>query len=161
MKSKIKHFIMDVDGTLTDGKIYFGANGEAFKAFNVKDGYGIAHMLKDEGIEPIIITGRQSKIVEQRAKELGILKIYQGRMDKLPIVGKAIGTDGLETCAYIGDDIPDLECMKQIKRAGGLIGCPMDAEKEIQEICDFISSKCAGDGAVRDFIEWILDIDRK
>lgn len=155
MKSKIKHFIMDVDGTLTDGKIYFSSNGEMFKAFNVKDGYGIAHMLKTNGIEPIIITGRQSKIVEQRARELGILKIYQGRVDKLPIVGEAIGTDGLETCAYMGDDIPDLECMMQIKRAGGLTG-PVDAGKEVQEICDFISPKCGGDGAVRDFIEWIL-----
>ena len=156
MKSKIKHFIMDVDGTLTDGKIYFSSNGEMFKAFNVKDGYGIAHMLKTNGIEPIIITGRQSKIVEQRARELGILKIYQGRVDKLPIVGEAIGTDGLETCAYMGDDIPDLECMMQIKGAGGLTGCPVDAGKEVQEICDFISPKCGGDGAVRDFIEWIL-----
>ena len=137
---------MDVDGTLTDGKIYFSSNGEMFKAFNVKDGYGIAHMLKTNGIEPIIITGRQSKIVEQRARELGILKIYQGR----------VGTDGLETCAYMGDDIPDLECMMQIKRAGGLTGCPVDAGKEVQEICDFISPKCGGDGAVRDFIEWIL-----
>ena len=87
---------------------------------------------------------------------MGILKIYQGRVDKLPIVGEAIGTDGLETCAYMGDDIPDLECMMQIKRAGGLTGCPVDAGKEVQEICDFISPKCGGDGAVRDFIEWIL-----
>ena len=75
---KIKLFVMDVDGTLTDGKIYMGENGEIMKAFNVKDGYAIAHMLPEMEIIPVIITGRKSKIVENRAKELGITELYQG-----------------------------------------------------------------------------------
>ncbi len=72
----IKMLVMDVDGTLTDGKIYMGTNGELMKAFDVKDGYAIAH-LRDYDIEPVIITGRESKIVENRSKELGINELYQ------------------------------------------------------------------------------------
>ena len=79
---KIKMLVMDVDGTLTDGKIYMGSDGEVFKAFDVKDGYAIAH-LHEVGIIPVIITGRKSKIVENRAKELNIKEVYQGVSDKV------------------------------------------------------------------------------
>lgn len=150
---------MDVDGTLTDGKIYMGNNGEFFKAFNIKDGYGIAHILKNAGIEPIIITGRTSDIVVQRCLDLKIRKVYQGQIDKIPVLMDAIGGDSLETCAYIGDDEPDYKCMKLIKDAGGKTGCPADAIENIIEISDFVSSKNAGDGAVRDFIEWLIRED--
>ena len=78
----IKLLIMDVDGTLTDGRIYIGAQGEAMKAFDVKDGYAIAHLLPRLGIEPVILTGRTSRIVEQRAAALGIRRLYQGVSDK-------------------------------------------------------------------------------
>ena len=80
---KIKLLVMDVDGTLTDGKIYMGAEGEMMKAFDVKDGYGIAHILPRLGITPVIITGRRSGIVERRCAELGITELYQGVRDKL------------------------------------------------------------------------------
>ena len=80
--NKIKLFVMDVDGTLTDGKIYMGENGEIMKAFDVKDGYGIAHILPKLGIIPVIITGRESQIVASRAAELGITEICQGATDK-------------------------------------------------------------------------------
>ena len=79
----IKMLVMDVDGTLTDGKIYVGSQGEVMKAFNVKDGYAIARILPDLGIIPVIITGRTSSIVEYRAKEIGITELYQGVSDKL------------------------------------------------------------------------------
>ena len=79
----VKLLIMDVDGTLTDGRIYIGADGEIFKAFDVKDGYGIHEILPQHGIVPAIITGRKSKIVEERAAELGIMELYQGRRDKV------------------------------------------------------------------------------
>lgn len=151
----VKYFIMDVDGTLTDGKIYYGNNGESFKAFNIKDGYGIAYILKNADIEPVIITGRTSDIVEKRCKELGIKKIFQGKMQKMEVLESILENDGLDTCAYIGDDIPDLRCMMLIKAEGGKIGCPSDAIKEIRDIADFVSSNKAGDGAVRDFIDWI------
>lgn len=147
---------MDVDGTLTDGKIYIGNNGELFKAFNVKDGYGISNILKAAGIEPVIITGRTSDIVAARCKELGIEKIYQGKMHKKDILYSIVGDDVFNCCAYIGDDIPDLECMKLIKEAGGKTGCPKDAVKIIKDMCCFVSSRNAGDGAVREFIEWLV-----
>lgn len=151
-----KYFVMDIDGTLTDGKIYIGDNGELFKAFNVKDGYGIANILKSVGIEPIVITGRTSTIVEKRCRELGINKIFQGKIEKTTILKSVLGNNDFGVCAYIGDDIPDLECMKLIKEAGGKTGCPSDAIDLIKDICDYVSHKKAGDGAVRDFIEWIV-----
>lgn len=152
----IKYLIMDVDGTLTDGNIYIGEKGECFKVFNIKDGYGIAHILKDNNIEPIIITGRKSVYVENRCKELGIHKVYQGRMDKLNLLKEILGGESMGECAYIGDDIPDLECMREIKRSGGKTGCPNDAVKEIIEVSSYVCKKKAGDGAVREFIEWLV-----
>lgn len=153
---RIKWLIMDVDGTLTDGKIYIGNKGEVFKAFNIKDGYGIAHILRGASIEPIIITGRESDIVRQRCFELGIKRVFQGSMDKTGVLESVIGKENYEMCAYIGDDEPDLMCMRQIKTKGGLVGCPSDAIEAIKEVCHYISPNKAGNGAVRDFIEWIV-----
>lgn len=155
---KIKYIIMDVDGTLTDGKIYMGNEGEMFKAFNIKDGCGIHDLLIPSGIIPIIITGRSSTIVEKRCKELGIKELYQGISNKKNKLDDILNNTKLayENIAYIGDDINDLSCMKVIKEAGGIIGCPADAVKEVINISDFISSKNGGEGAVREFIEWIL-----
>lgn len=148
----IKMLVMDVDGTLTNGKIYIGNQGEVMKAFDVKDGYAIAR-LSEHGIIPVIITGRESIIVENRAKELGIKHLYQGvgnKVDQLMAVTKQLGIS-LDETAYIGDDIPDIECM----RLCGLVGCPADAVEEVKECCDYICQKNAGSGAVREFIEWI------
>ena len=152
---KINYLIMDIDGTLTDGKIYFGNEGELFKAFNIKDGYGINHILKEIEIEPIIITGRSSDIVDKRCRELGIERIYQGSTKKFDVLCSAIGYDKLAECAYIGDDEPDYLCMMEIKKVGGIVGCPKDAIKKIKEISDFVSGFDAGNGAVREFIEWL------
>jgi 3-deoxy-D-manno-octulosonate 8-phosphate phosphatase (KDO 8-P phosphatase) len=154
MKKDIKLLVMDVDGTLTDGKIYMGEDGEVFKAFNIKDGCGIHDILPMYSILPIIITARKSKILENRAKELNISNLYQGVRNKLDTLKEIIKNHGcdFEQIAYIGDDIIDLECMKIC----GLRGCPIDATYEIKEISEFISTKKGGDGAVRDFIEWII-----
>ncbi|MBR4343612.1 MAG: 3-deoxy-D-manno-octulosonate 8-phosphate phosphatase [Lachnospiraceae bacterium] len=152
----IKYFVMDVDGTLTDGKIYMSACGEAMKAFNIKDGYGIHDILIPSGIIPIIITGRSSDIVNNRCRELGITEVYQGISDKLNIL-KNVTDKELKYVAYIGDDINDLTCMNAIKTAGGIVGCPADAFNKIKEISDFVSKYNGGDGAVRDFIEWICN----
>ena len=156
----IKYFVMDVDGTLTDGKIYMGNDGEMCKAFHVKDGCGIHDILIPSGIVPVIITGRNSLIVEKRCSELGIHEIYQGIKNKRAILEKLLDKTGYEykNVAYIGDDINDLPCMQVVKKAGGLIGCPADAVKEVKMVVDFICSKDGGNGAVREFIEWILDI---
>lgn len=149
----IEYLVMDVDGTLTDGKIYMGESGEMFKAFSIKDGYGIHDLLIPSGIIPVIITGRKSAIVSRRCNELGITKVYQGISDKLEVL-RNITTD-LSRVAYIGDDLNDLVCMKSVKAAGGLVGCPKDAVKDVKEISDFISEFNGGEGAVRDYIEWL------
>ena len=152
---KVEYLVMDVDGTLTDGKIYMGNDGEFCKAFNIKDGCGIHDIAIKAGIVPVIITGRKSKILEDRCKELNITEIYQGvssKIEKLLFI-----TSELSTVAYIGDDINDLSCMIPVKEAGGIIGCPADAVKQVVDIADFISSKNGGEGAVRELIEWIMD----
>lgn len=146
---------MDVDGTLTDGKIYMGNNGEIMKAFNIKDGCGIRDLAIPAGIMPIIITGRKSNILEKRCKELGITKIYQGVVDKMEQMKSVI--PDLSEMAYIGDDINDLTCMSAVKAGGGVVGCPADAAKEVVDLATFVSVQKGGNGAVREFIEWLLN----
>lgn len=147
----IKILFMDVDGTLTDGKIYMGENGEVMKAFDIKDGYAIAHMLPEMGIIPVIITGRTSKIVENRAKELEITELYQGKHDKLDTMFEVMKKYNCtkENCAYIGDDVLDIPCMKEC----AIAACPADAVQAVKDICQFICNNIAGNGAVREFIE--------
>ena len=150
----INYLVMDVDGTLTDGKIYMGNNGELCKAFNIKDGCGIHDILLPTGIIPVIISGRKSDIVLNLCREIGIMEVYQGvsnKIDKLKEVVKDISR-----VAYIGDDINDLSCMLLVKESGGIVGCPADAVQQILKIADFISRKNGGNGAVRDFIEWLV-----
>lgn len=149
----IKYLIMDVDGTLTDGKVYIGNDGEMMKAFNIKDGYGICDIAMKNGIVPIIITGRTSTIVRNRCNELGIENVYQGVRDKLEKI--LLFTSDLSTVAYIGDDLNDLSCMIRIKESTGLVGCPKDAAKQVKELADFVAEHNGGEGAVRDFVEWI------
>lgn len=153
---KIKYLVMDVDGTLTDGKIYMGQDGEVMKAFSVKDGYAINHHLKDAEIVPIIITARESKIVEHRCKELGIAEVYQGKSNKYAALLEIVGEENLGRCACFGDDILDLRCMEPIKQAGGIVGCPADAMTEVIAFSDYICLNKAGEGALREFVEWMI-----
>lgn len=152
----VKYLIMDVDGTLTDGKIYMGPDGEAIKAFSVKDGYTINHILKPMEIIPIIITARKSSIVQHRCDELGIKEVHQGKMDKLTVLKEIVGKENMGSCAYFGDDLLDLNCMLPIKEAGGVIGCPSDAVQEIRAVADYICINKAGEGALREFAEWMV-----
>ena len=154
MKS-IKYFVMDVDGTLTHGKIYMANDGEAMKAFSIKDGCGIHDILIPAGIIPVIITGRTSKIVLNRCNELGIKEIRQGISNKIEELRSI--TNDLSTVVYIGDDLNDLSCMLPVKEAGGIVGCPKDAVKKVIELADFVADHNGGDGAVRDFIDWIVE----
>ena len=151
----IKYLVMDVDGTLTDGKVYIGNEGEILKAFSIKDGCGIHDILIPAGIIPVIITGRKSKILENRCVEIGIKEFYQGISDKTKKLFSI--TQDVSLIAYIGDDINDLSAMKSIKAAGGKVGCPADAVQKVKDIADFVSVKNGGDGAVREFIEWLLN----
>lgn len=151
---KIKMLVMDVDGTLTDGKIYIGENGEVMKAFNVKDGYGIV-MAKKQGILPVIITGRKSKIVEERAKELGIEEFYQEIHDKVEVLKEVAERHEilLEEIAYIGDDLNDIDCMSIC----GLSACHIDAIDEVRNVADYVCQNYGGNGAVREFINYVIN----
>ena len=154
MDKRIKLLVMDVDGTLTDGKIYISSTGELMKAFNVKDGYAIAHILKKHQIMPTIITGRNSEIVEYRAKELGIDELHQGVSDKLAVLEKILKRLEMqfENVAYIGDDINDIDCMKRC----GVTACPIDAVAEVKNIATYICHANGGNGAVREFVDWLI-----
>ena len=153
----IKFLIMDVDGTMTDGTIFISETGETFKAFNVKDGYGIAVILKSKGIIPVVMTGRRSKILENRCKEIGIEEIHQGVKDKFEYMKNFIALKKIkpEEVAYIGDDLNDFKCMEYLCTSKGTTGCPEDAVPAIQEVSTFISTKEGGKGAVREFIEFL------
>lgn len=160
--ARVKVLFMDVDGTLTDGKIYMGTNGELFKAFNIKDGYAIHDMLLAAGIIPVIITGRKSQIVEQRCQELGIEHIYQGCRDKRKKMLEIAEMLHLHICengkiqgsAYIGDDILDIPGME----ISEYVGCPSDAAAEVALLSSYVCKCKGGDGAVREFIEWLLKL---
>lgn len=152
----IKYLIMDVDGTLTDGKIYMGPKGEAMKAFSVKDGYVFNYILKPKKILPVILTARVSDIVRIRCEELGIKDIYQGKTEKLSLLKETVLGKDLNSCAYFGDDILDLKCMTVIKKAGGIVGCPADAVAEVKAVADYVCINKAGEGALREFVEWMV-----
>ena len=153
---KIKMLVMDVDGTLTDGHIYVGAEGEMMKAFHVQDGYGIAHILPRLGITPVIITGRSSRIVEKRAAELKIGHLHQGIGDKLAKLQEVAAQLGAtaEEIAYIGDDVNDLDCIRWC----GCTACPADAVPEVLDAVEYVCKREGGRGAVREFIDSVLGV---
>ena len=154
MKEKVRALVIDVDGTLTDGGIYIGNNGEELKRFYVRDGLAIKHILPEYGIMPVVITGRSSPLVDIRCRELDISEVIQGCGDKLPALKALLEEHGLtlEECAYIGDDINDLECIKAV----GLSACPSDAVSEVIEAADYVCKARGGCGAVREFVEYIV-----
>lgn len=151
--NNIKLIVLDVDGTLTDGKIYYDSCGNEMKAFNVKDGMAISQAIKN-GIDVVIITGRKSKIIDRRANELGIKHVYQGVNSKIEVLEFVLDKlkITLNETIYIGDDINDYKVMTKV----GYTGCPRDAAKEIKSISNIVSLKNGGDGAVREIIEEVL-----
>lgn len=154
----IKLIVMDVDGTMTDGGVYFDSNGVESKRFDVHDGAGIL-LAQQVGIEFMILTGRNSVCVEKRASELKIKYVYQGVSDKLGFLEKFVKENDLsfDEVAYIGDDLNDYCIMKRV----GFTACPSNAVSEIKDICDIKLSKNGGSGAIREFIEILLkDINK-
>lgn len=153
----IKTLVFDVDGTLTDGKIYMGNDGEVMKAFDVKDGYGIHCLLPSIGIIPVVITSRNSDIVKRRCMELGINYIFQNVDDKWLTLSSLL--DKLNISAsnvvYMGDDLNDIVCMKAIELGGGMIACPQNAVNAVKKIADYICSNHAGNGAARELIDFL------
>lgn len=150
---RIKLLILDVDGVMTDGSIILDNEGNEFKIFHVRDGHGIK-MLQRAGIKVAIISGRESRVVERRAKELGITDVYQGIFKKSSVYESLLQKYGCkdEGVAFMGDDTVDTGLLKR----AGLSAVPADADGEAKKWAAFISTKKGGRGAVREFIELIL-----
>ncbi len=151
--SRIKLLVLDVDGVLTDGKLYFSEQGEALKVFSILDGQGI-RMLHDAGIATALITGRQSQAVTRRAAELAIAHVFQGVAEKLAVWQTLLSSLSLleQQAAYIGDDLPDLSILR---RAGLSITVP-HAPQLLQQQAHFVTRASGGNGAVREICELIL-----
>jgi len=153
----IELLVLDVDGTLTDGKIIYTSNGDELKNFDVKDGLAIASWTKKLGKKVAIITGRKSKLVANRAQELGITHLYQGVDNKDEILANILKEENLtwEQTAGIGDDLNDLKMLQKV----GLSFAVANAVMDVTSICDVVCTKNGGDGAVREMIEYILNHD--
>ena len=150
---RVALLVSDVDGVLTDGRLYLGAQGELMKAFDVRDGHGIK-LLREAGIEVALLTARRSEIVDARARELGLARVLQGQSDKRAGFAQLLADTGVaaEHCAYIGDDWPDLPCL----RAAGLAATVADACAEAKAAAHWIALAPGGRGAVRELAEFIL-----
>lgn len=149
----LKYIILDVDGTLTDGGVYYDNTGNELKKFCTKDGTGII-VAQTVGIKIVVLTGRECKATTRRLKELGVSELYQGVKNKVEWLKIWFDTNSInkDDVGYIGDDINDLAPMKLC----GYIGCPADACNEVKEIADYVSPIAGGHGAARDVIEHYL-----
>ncbi|MDB9235698.1 3-deoxy-manno-octulosonate cytidylyltransferase [Halorubrum ezzemoulense] len=146
-----KLVVSDVDGVLTDSKINIGHDGEVFKSFNVKDGYGIAQWREQDSHDFVIVTSRKSQAVANRASELGVKEVHQGvenKKQKIEEIAPRLGFDLTDT-VYIGDDLTDIQAIK----AAGTACCPADAAQEVKSECSYVSQYSGGDGAVRDILD--------
>lgn len=150
---RIRLLLLDVDGVLTDGSIIYDAQGIETKAFDVKDGHGLK-LLQRSGVQVGIITGRQSEVVNIRARELGIEIVYQGAKDKLVPFEEILQNLQLaaDEVAYMGDDLPDLPVLR---RAGWAVA-PADAVAEIKPYVHYVTSRPGGRGAVREVCDLLL-----
>jgi 3-deoxy-D-manno-octulosonate 8-phosphate phosphatase (KDO 8-P phosphatase) len=158
---RIKLIILDVDGVLTDGTITYGIDRERdieLKTFHAHDGFGISRAIS-LGIPVAVITGRRSRIVERRAKELGIKDTFQGSEVKLPAYMKLKRRYRVadKKVAYMGDDVLDLALVKRV----GLSAATKDAVPEVRQSVDYVSSLDGGRGAAREFIDLILRAQKK
>ena len=150
----IKLIVLDVDGCLTDGKIIYSSNDVETKNFNVKDGLAISSWIKI-GFHVAIITGRNSSIVQRRAKELGIVHLFQGVKNKKEVLEDIINSLNLKyyEVAAIGDDLNDFKMLNMVGRSF----TPRDGVKEIRELVDTVLTCSGGDGAVREMIDILID----
>ena len=152
--ANIKLLILDVDGTLTDGGVYIDSNGVQSKKFNIRDGMGIT-LLHEKGIPVGIISHSRAKtILDERARMLGIERVYSGKEPKLEILAKWISELNLtlDQVAYIGDDVNDIEALEKV----GFSACPHDAHFSLVKIVDVVLARNGGQGCVREFIDRFL-----
>lgn len=153
LAANIKLLLLDVDGVLTDGSLYFSSNGEETKAFNTLDGHGI-RMLMENQIEVGIITGRESSAVSRRAKDLELKIVFQNQKNKLAALEQILSSLKLEPqqVAYVGDDLPDLPVMKVV----GLSFAVANAHDSIKDFAAFTTTRSGGQGAVREICDYLL-----
>lgn len=151
--SRVRLAVFDVDGVLTDGRLYLTDSGEQMKAFSTLDGQGLK-MLRASGVALAIISGRAARCVELRAIELGIEHLHQGIADKGAALDSLLGALGLpgDAAAFMGDDVVDLPAMR---RAGLAIAVP-GAPEEVRERADYVTQRPGGQGAVREACELIM-----
>ena len=154
----IKLLLLDVDGVLTDGRLYYGNSGEEMKAFDIQDGLGIK-LLQRGGIKVGIITGRTSSLLKRRAQELDIQPLIQGREDKLTALNELLEDMDitLEEIAFVGDDLPDLAVLRRV----GLGITPANGNHILASQALWQTKKSGGNGAVREVAELILTVQGK
>lgn len=151
--AQVRLLALDVDGVLTDGRLYFAEDGQEFKTFDTQDGHGMK-MLMNAGVPCAIITGRNTQLVARRARNLGVEHLMQGREDKLVALRELAAQLGLalEHIAYVGDDWPDLPAI----RAAGLGVAVANAHAELRSHADYVTRLEGGRGAVREVCDLIL-----
>jgi 3-deoxy-D-manno-octulosonate 8-phosphate phosphatase (KDO 8-P phosphatase) len=149
----IRLIALDVDGVLTRGDIMYTQDGGEIKVFNVKDGHGLS-VLRHQGFQVALVTGRQSPITQRRADELGITHVFQGVRQKLPVLQSLVDALGisLDAVLYMGDDTPDIPVMEAV----GLAICPSDAVTAVRNISHYVTPQPGGCGAVRQVVDLLL-----
>ena len=154
----IKILILDVDGVLTDGRVIYTDSGEEIKRFDVRDGHGLKLLMRS-GIEVILLTGRESKVVLHRARDLGIEHVYQKALNKIEVYKTILAQRNLEDkeVGFVGDDLVDLPVLRKV----GFSAAVPDAVPEVKEIVDYITTKKGGEGAVRELCELLLKAQNK
>jgi len=155
---RLKLVLTDCDGVLTDAGVYYSAEGEALKRFNLRDGMGV-ELLRQDGIETGIITRENSAIVARRAEKLRLQHLYLGVQDKRSHLAQILKCSDTtpDQLGYIGDDVNDLKIIQEISPAG-LTACPADALPAVRDEVHYRCATAGGHGAFRDFAEWILGL---
>jgi 3-deoxy-D-manno-octulosonate 8-phosphate phosphatase (KDO 8-P phosphatase) len=158
MRQVIRLLVLDVDGVLTDGRLYYGPRGEALKVFHVHDGLGLV-ALRRAGVQVAVISGRRSPMVSARCRELGVRHVRQGVTDKLVALARLCALLRLQpaACACVGDDLPDVPLMRRV----GLAFAVADAHREVRRVADVVTRRRGGSGAVREVCDHLLALGKR
>lgn len=149
----VQLLVLDVDGVLTDGRLYYSASGDELKAFNIRDGLGLK-LLRATGVEVALVTGRSSRAVELRAENLGVRYVFQGVSDKLAVFEQLLKRLRLNAtaAAAMGDDLPDLPVLRRC----GLAACVPEAPAVVRSHSHYVADRPGGGGAVREVCELVM-----
>lgn len=155
--ARVRLLVLDVDGVLTDGRLYYGARGETLKVFHVRDGLGMK-LLAAAGVTVAVISGRRSGMTQRRCRELGVRHLIQGAEDKLAAFQRLRARLGMSSgvCACVGDDVPDVPLMREV----GLSFAVADAHPQARKAADLVTQLAGGQGAVREVCDYLLEARR-